>query len=288
MNKGIWIWVLCIFASCAGRQDRDAPQSLSHEARLLHFWDEVDFQDTVTLFNPEIGEQQLVDFLALLPKVSDTVATKAIEKMLRKAEDEDAAFDYYTELYRHYLADPNSPMRSDVYYQSVLTYLIASPKTSAEDKIRFKTLLPLLRLNSPGNPSTDFDYLNTKGEMDHLYGSNSAFTLLVFYDPTCPTCKAVFKRLAQIELINTLLQEGELQALAVSVVPDKALWVDNEPPVPETWTIGLDEQGTIIEHSLYHITAFPTLYLLDLEKNVIIKDGNLNEVLNPLRNAYGH
>ena len=276
--------ILFIIAACSGPQERHVVQSESLEMQLLHFWDNVNFQDTVTLFNPDVGEQQLVDFLALLPRVPDTVAGQAIQQMLAKAGAEDAAFNYYVELYRHYLADPNSPMRDDSYYESVLEYLIASPKTGEVDKARYSSLLGMLRLNPEGSVATDFTYLNANGQEDSLSTEAGAFTLLMFYDPTCEHCKAVFENLARIDGINTLLKQGKLRALAVSVVPDKALWTAHRPPVPDTWTIGLDEQGAVIGQSLYHIAAYPTLYLLDRGNRVLVKDGTLAQVLGTLFN----
>ena len=42
-----------------------------------------------------------------------------------------------------------------------------------------------------------------------------------------------------------------------------------------TWEIGMDESQTIYNKELYDILGFPSMYLLDQDKTVILKDTSL-------------
>ena len=49
------------------------------------------------------------------------------------------------------------------------------------------------------------------------------------------------------------------------------IWKKYLNGMPDNWIIG-DDRRTIVETSLYDLKAMPTLYLLDNEKRVVLKD----------------
>jgi hypothetical protein len=292
MNKKYWAILLVVFVcSCNNQSDKGIAQvfqlpdsgSKMQETQLdqqvLYYWDEFDFRDTVKVRNPDIGEQQFVDFIVLLTKVSDSVAATAIQSMLKKAEIEEVSFRYYIEKYRHYLYDPNSPMHKEAYYKSVLDYLVRSPKVSDVDKVRYSTLLKLVSQNQVGSVAADFRYLNTKGGYNMLREGKGNYKLLVFYDPTCSHCAAVLHDLSNSDKVNTFIQKELLEVRAICAVPDRELWKGYQGSIPKNWTNGLDEKGEIIAKGLYNIQAFPTIYLLDKENRVLVKDEPLESIL---------
>lgn len=291
MNKKYWAILLIVFVcSCNSGPDKrqtsssadsiaSAPQSSKEEQQLLSYWDDVDFRDTTSVRNPDIGEQQFVDFIAMLPKVSDAVAATAIQSMLKKAEVEEVSFRYYIEKYRHYLYNPNSPMHKEAYYKPVLDYLVRSPKVSDVDKVRYSTLLKLVTQNQVGSVAANFRYLNAKGGYNRLHEGKGNYKLLVFYDPTCSHCAAVLHDLRNSDTVNTFIQKELLEVRAICAVPDRELWKGYQGSIPKNWTNGLDEKGEIIEKGLYNIQAFPTIYLLDKENRVLVKDEPFESIL---------
>lgn len=301
MNKKYWaIWLVVFVCSCNNQPDKGTaqvfqlPDSASKmqetqlDQQVLHYWDEFDFRDTVKVRNPDIGEQQFVDFIVLLPKVSDSVATSAIQSMLKKAEVEEVSFRYYIEKYKHYLYDPNSPMHNEAYYKSVLDYLVRSPKLSETDKIRYRTLLTLLSQNEEGSLAANFRYLNAKGGYNMLHEGETKYKLLVFYDPTCSHCAAVLHDLSRSDTVNTYIKQELLEVCAICAVPDRALWKAYQTSIPKTWTNGLDEKGAVIAKGLYNIQAFPTIYLLDTANRVLLKDKPLESILSYLAHEAGN
>src|SRR5690606_15403415 len=89
-------------------------------------------------------------------------------------------FEFFKFQFDNYLANPNSPMRNDLYYETFLDYLIGSGKLSPEEKIKYETLLPLLRKNKPGTLAADFNFLTPDGTTSSLNAIKAPFTMLIF------------------------------------------------------------------------------------------------------------
>lgn len=247
--------------------------------RVLHFWDDFNFGDTALVVSPQIGEQKLVNFIALLPTVDDSIASQAIQNMLKEAEVNEASLRYYIKQYAHYLYDPNSPMRSELYYQPVLEYLVQSPKTGETDRSRYQTLLKLVRKNQPGTTATDFSYVSAKGERRQLHEGKADYKMLLFYDPTCSHCAAVLKDLISSRDANMLVERGQLEVVAICPQGNRSQWEDYESNIPANWTNGFDDKGEVIRKGLYNIQAYPTIFLLDKHNKVLLKDAPLDVTL---------
>ena len=66
----------------------------------------------------------------------------------------------------------------------------------------------------------------------------------------------------------------------VTIYPDDDVeeWFAHLDSLPSTWFNGYDDGMKITHERLYDIKAFPTLYLLDKDKNVIMKDTSIESV----------
>jgi len=245
---------------------------------LLTYWDNFDFQDTLALRNPEIGEQTLVDFITALKKFPDTISAKAVKHMLSKAKRSPASFRYFTQQYDHYLYDPNSPLRNDTYYQPVLEFLLDSCLLNETDKYRYNSLLKLVRKNQTGTVAADFEFQLSRGKKRSLYDISAPFTLLFFYEPGCPHCEEAIEQFETTPGFQRLVKNGKLNVLAIYAMGDQNIWKAYQPHIPAGWTNGLDRNMRVLNHGLYEIRASPTLYLLDKDKVVLLKDTDLRQV----------
>lgn len=252
------------------------------EINLMTYWDDFDFRDFARIKSPQIGEQKFVDFLGELPTVPDSVVAKAIQSHLEKAEISSSSFQFYIKQYEHYLYDPNSPVRNEVYYASVLEYLLVSPKTDETSKIRYKMLLKIINQNNPGSKANNFRFLDAKGTIKELHKIVAEYKMLFFYDPTCHNCEGKIKDLANSKATNDLIDSDKLRIIAVSVHPERKLWEDNKQMIPESWINGFDVNRQVIGKGLYNVLAFPTILLLDRDNNVVLKDAPLDVTLRRL------
>lgn len=247
---------------------------------LAHFWDGLDFADTVRSRRPDFMEQYFVDFLSVMPYAEPSAAQVGVKALMRRAERDTAAYRLVAGLAEKYLYEPNSPMRQEDYLIWFLEEITRTPVLDALEKRRPALLLSAARKNRPGRPAADFTYLTRGGQTRTLYGTPSAERLLlVFYDPLCEHCAEILGELQRNAAVTAALRNGTLSVLAVYADADRAAWDSTAPHLPAQWQVGFDFRGDIQRHGLYGLPAMPVFYLLDARKTVLLKDASLPEII---------
>ena len=79
-----------------------------------------------------------------------------------------------------------------------------------------------------------------------------------------------------------MIEAGKLKV--VNIYPDADLteWYNYLSHYPEEWITGFDAEGVLNSDTIYYLRAIPSLYLLDADKRVILKDAPLERVLQRL------
>ncbi|MCD7976057.1 MAG: DUF5106 domain-containing protein [Tannerellaceae bacterium] len=239
---------------------------------VKHYWDHFDFTNPGYVHLPEVSEQAFVDYIDILAYVSPETASASIKGMLKKAEVNKEVFGYFSELYEKYLYDPNSPMRNEEVYIPVLEYLVYSSQLDDVYKIRPTHLLEVALRNRTGRPATDFTYTLANGRKQKLYEVKSDYTLLYFYNPDCSSCKELTGELKSSEVVNRMIQSGKLKIVAVYPDEDLTAWKNHLAEFPAEWINSYDQDVVLKEEEIYDLKAIPTIYLLDKDKNVVLKD----------------
>lgn len=290
MNRFITTACIIVMISCNSKQPNSAtppvkktftmvevPMAIAEpEQRAIylvkHYWDKFDFADTSFISLPEVTEQALANYIDLFSYIPYETATGAIKDMMHKAEADSSMFAHFHQLYEKYLYDPNSPLRNEEYYIPVLESIVESEKVSEIEKIRPQHQLDLVRKNRTGHPAADFTYTLASGADHKLYSIPGEYTILFFYNPDCNTCKEVRENLVASDAVNKLLRSKQLKILALYPDTDIEAWKKYIPNIPDGWINGYDKNQTIQEQETYDLKAIPTLYLLDKDKKVILKD----------------
>lgn len=240
---------------------------------LAHYWDCYDFSDTTLIHRPEITEQGLVNFIDLLPRIDSTAAEQGVEMFSRRAFATDVpqnVRDNMVTLLEHYLYDPNSPMRSDDLYMLFLSRMAVADALTEADREQAAYRLRNLSKNQPGALAADFTYTDRSGTTSTLRATQAdGLLMLYFNDPDCENCHAVTRQLAADSLFT---DNPRLKVIAVYPDADTELWRKNRQPFPASWTDAYSPGGEIAARQLYFIRATPTIYLLDSQKRVILKD----------------
>jgi len=250
------------------------------DSTLLHFWDQFDMNDTAQVKNPDKGEQRLADFLGLLSRTPDSaMRDRAVDSMLNKAKSNRASFDHFVKLYEHYLYDGNSPMRNDVLYESVLRYLIKTDLLSDLEKEAYRPVYKLVLRNKVGQIAEDFSYITADGSTQKLSDGKAKFTLLLFYDPDCSHCKETIQQLRDTPQLVQLFAQLQVKILAVDPWGDRNKWKNYQSELSYEWINGFDNEGKVLAFNLYDLKASPTIYLLDENKRVLLKDTYLQQVI---------
>ena len=263
----------------------DIPAALSTpESRAkylaLHYWDNYAFADTALIHRPDITEQAFVDFVVILPHTDHTTAAHRLRTKLRGAEAEPTGrmYEHFLEMSERYLDDPNSPFRNEEYYIPVAEYILTDSRSDEWERIRPASRLEMMKKNRVGELVRDFAYTLQDGTSGRLFSIRADYTLLYFYNPDCPNCREIAEALKASPMINYLLASETLAILALYPDEDLEAWRRHTAQIPPTWINAYDKGAVIRETPLYDLRAIPSLYLLDREKKVIVKDGTIEQI----------
>ncbi len=251
-----------------------------------HYWDSVDFADSLWLQSTDKIEKALPDYLVILRVLDRSASRASTDRLLERAAASRPMFDSVTTMLEKYLDDPNSPMRDEATFINVLEGLIASPALDSLEKLRPAFQLEKAQKNRPGMVAADFTY-ETVGGRQKLSALRSPLTLLLLYNPGCHGCTEVRTQLEQSPPINAALADGKLKLLAVLVDGERQVWLDYSPQIPARWINAYDFSRMIDSEQLYDLRALPTIYLLDGDKRVILKDVDAGQVEQWLINRQG-
>lgn len=248
---------------------------------ILHYWDSFDFSDTARIHRPDITEQAFVDFINILPKSDSVTIRNSIKNMLHQAQLQDPTNSVYSHLLKlsdHYLYDPNSPFRNEELYIPVLKYILQDKSSSEVTKQQTEFNLDMILKNRLGAIASDVTYTTASSSSSNLYQIESPYTILYFYNPDCNACKEAIAYLKTSKKISELLQSRQLSILAIYTDEDLTLWKKHLDEIPSDWIVGYDKGQQIKKRRLYELRAIPSLYLLDKDKRVLLKDANAQDI----------
>ena len=245
---------------------------------VKHYWDNVNFADTNYIHHPEVTEQAWADYCDILNHVPLETAQQAMRKTIERTNVDKKVFTYITDLADKYLYDPNSPMRNEEFYIPVLDAMLASPILEEIEKVRPKARRELAQKNRIGTKALNFNYTLASGAQGSLYQQKSDYTLLFINNPGCHACTETIEALKNAPVINQLLAQQKLTVL--SIYPDEELneWRKHLNEFPKEWINGYDKTFAIKEQQLYDLRAIPTLYLLNKDKTVLLKDAPVQAI----------
>ena len=248
---------------------------------LTHYWEQFDFADTTLVDNRDVTEQGFVNFIALLldGTTSEELVRESLKNWCKGFVGKDHARKVLTQTADSYLFNPNSPFYNEALYGLYLeTMLDVLPQTDAvRSSYQFK--LELVRRNNPGDRTTDFTYYLPDGTRCTLgtTPTKNNRLLLVFYDPECESCHEVLLQMAADTALAEAVRTGKLSVLAVYTEGNDEVWRKALPDMPEGWMVGTDREA-VKTGALYDLKAMPSLYLLDGQKTVLLKDAAYEKI----------
>lgn len=251
-----------------------------------HFWDrffsETDGypSDSLTVLGvPATAvEGHFSTFITLLDGMSPLKGRRAMSVLFSKVEAAQIAdslsniLGLFSKFAEHYLYDPNSPYRNEDLYYPFVKGLAESPLTDPDQAASYAFIARNCSLNSFGKPAADFSFRDINGKTHRLYDIKANNILLMFSNPDCDACRRIVERIQAIRIIPDLISSGELAVVNVYIDEDIAAWRKYQENYPKDWLNGYDPGFTIRREILYDVRAIPSLYVLDSNKRVILKD----------------
>ena len=270
------------------------------EDRMLwlgaHFWDR--FTDTLQLYTcdslvingvqKEEVEKQMGIFATIVPELPPSEGVKDMQLFLGRLEAFQRAhpgsnmLKAMADITAFYFYDPNSPLRSEDLYLPFVSGLSRSAYIDPAYRMGYQWDANMCQMNRTGTPAADFTFVDTKGRTRTLYQVKAPYTLLIFGNPDCHSCKELMESMAESELISELLDKGTVRVVDIYIDQDIDLWKERMADYPTAWINGYDPTFTIRGDVLYNVRALPSLYLLDKDKTVLLKDAETAQVLDSL------
>lgn len=258
-----------------------------------HFWDRL--TDTERAFPSDSVlvsgvrktdvEQKFANWISVLDMIDLKVSEKAVSRLCGRAiacETKDTAsnvLETFLSLADKYLYDPNSPMRNEEYYLHFAKRMASYDGIPSEMKDKYAYQARMCSLNRLGTKAADFRFADRYGKMHTLHSIKAPFTLLFFSNPGCEACMNIIEMLKGEPKVAEMVSDGSLAVVNVYIDEDIAAWRDYMPVYPEEWYNGFDPDLVIRTDNLYSVRAIPSLYLLDKEKGVILKDAPEDKVM---------
>ena len=262
----------------------------------MHYWDGLTDPSRdypcdslyVSGVKKEDVEQKFADWNAVLGVLPRSIADKAVNALYEKAaacERKDTSsnvLDTFVMLAEKYFYDPNSPVRNEDHYHAFVRNLASFEGFDEAVRGKYAYQARMTALNREGTVAADFRFADRNGRIHSLHGINAPMTLLFFSNPGCDACMEIIKVLSGHEGIASMIADGRLAVLNIYIDEDIQAWRDYMPIYPEQWYNGFDPDLVIRGETLYNVRAIPSLYLLDHEKRVILKDAPENRVFDML------
>ena len=85
-------------------------------------------------------------------------------------------------------------------------------------------------------------------------------------------CRTVREGISESEILTGAVSSGRLKVLAIYPDQDLDEWLRYRSEIPREWINGYDRDCVMRSEGTYNLAAIPSLYLLDKDKTVLVKD----------------
>lgn len=247
---------------------------------LDHYWDGMSFGDTLYSRDEDFVARALLGYRPYLSAGDSAHRTEAVRSLMSRAEVDTVAYVRLMDLSEELLYDRE-------YYDEYLPFaeaIIESDFPSEWDKVRPQEQVRSIRLNRPGTLANDFEYVTLQGDTARMSDLRGVPLVLFFYNAPCHSCGTRADELGESPVITSALAAGSLRILAVDKWGDEESWREKVRSMPKGWIHGRNYKD-FDSMELYIIDHVPTIYLLDSEGRVLLRDTSIEEIGQQLTSA---
>jgi len=236
----------------------------------MHFFDHVDFNNETLQSSSFLIERSLNYVFGMAAKGKDEIAA------YKKNTDElYLAMRDASTLIKCSLLEVLWQQMVDANFESVANYISEAYLIEIARSLNDTELeegLKLFKSVSIGNKAPQFSLEvneDKKQVLKSLYEINTAAQyVIVFWSSTCSHC---LEEIPQLQTYVNGLKEGQLQVIAIGLEDEPSRWKNETIKYPSFMhVLGLGKWDNEIGRH-YNVTATPTYYVLDRDKNIIAK-----------------
>ena len=255
-----------------------------------HYWDGFwklegvsDTTMTKGLSNGDL-EQAMANYFGILEASDIVKARKNMASLYARVEScaaagDTACFATFARMVEKYLYDPNSPARNEDLYLPYVSGLAVSQWVSPEMKSSYEHAARMCAMNCIGEMVPDFTIRDIRSRDKDFHSIKADYIMLFFSNPGCTACKGIIDQVGSRPYVDAFIDQGILAVVNVYIDEDLDAWRSYSVNYPENWVNGYDPLLIIRDDVLFDLRAIPSLYLLDADKKVIMKDAPVEKVL---------
>ena len=238
-----------------------------------HFWDGFPFNDTMILhqdrFRGSVANYLQAIQFADLPSIQ-----KSLVEVIRKSDTNERMYRYFIEVFDFYLNDALSGLREEQWIEPVWRQMLKSKWCTYSDSAKIDLFLRLAAKNRVGSKATDLEFVTIQGQPGTLLELNAELLMVYFYIPGCAQCIKTREWIEEDSAYQAIHRAGILQVLAFYPEKDMDKFHTYSNSVPNTWINARDPDGRsqLEEEEKYQMRGAPTIYLIDKNKKIILKD----------------
>ncbi|MDR3133810.1 MAG: DUF5106 domain-containing protein [Prevotellaceae bacterium] len=242
-----------------------------------HFFDNINFSDVRLLRIPVLTNLFSTYFAQVLPPEKEVLQAQVaflVDKAKVNREVYEFTVRYLYNFFRNAPYPEIEPVALDIADKYVVLDADAWTDEAYVSKVREAARLD--KLNPFGSTATNLKLQDPNGQFIELHDVQAPYTVLYFFNPLCGTCAMVTPILW--ETYQEYRNKG-LQVYAVYVDKNKTDWL---PYITEKYQFDWinvwspDETENI--YAKYDIHAIPTIYLLDNEKKIVLKNTTIDQL----------
>ncbi len=254
-----------------------------------HYWDGITFMDERIIRSPFFLPKLETYYREVMPQSSDSLI-KDIDYKLLLARTNPEMYKFLLNWFTDEYISPKYMGQDAVfvhlyeqYHSKGITTWLNEKQHDAITKRAFMVMANLI-----GEKAADLDFVDIKGKPSSLYDVDAAYTVVIFWDPTCGHCKQELPRVDSI--YRASWQQKNVKIYAVLSVAEKlkSEWRSyiNEHKIGDWINVYQSKESLELEtkerrpsyRQLYDVVVTPTLYLLDKDKHIIAKKLTLEQI----------
>ena len=214
---------------------------------------------------------QWAPLLQALP-VADT--HELIKSFMERVKDNPEAISMLLLALEDVFYSPNVQVRNFEAYIPALEWVISNPLMTEEDKERPKSQLEMAVKNRVNTRANNFSFITIDGENSSLYKVKAEYTMVFINNPGCAACRDYKEMLMSDKRFADMVDNGTIVVVAIFPDAGEDEWRKYSVDMPKSWINGFDSRGDIKQEELYDCSAVPSMYLLDRDKIVLLKDAS--------------
>ena len=246
-----------------------------------HYWDGITFMDERIIRTPFFLPKLERYYREVVPQSPDSIINDADYKLLL-ARTAPEMYKFLLNWFTDEYINPKYMGQDAVFVHLFEKYHSAGVSSWLNEK-QMETITRrayMQMANLIGEKAANLEMIDTAGKPMALYDLAAAYTVVVFWDPTCGHCKEELPRIDSVYKATWKNEHVKIYAV-LSEQNEKHAWIKyiNDHSLTD-WTHVYqtkEQEKADIDakkpsfRQLYDVTMTPTLYLLDDEKRIIGK-----------------